>query len=264
MAEELRRLIERYGGLPVVVPALREIPLTDNQAARAFGLHLVQGTIHILVCMTGMGTRHLLEILQLDHSLDAIRSALSRIHVIARGPKPLVALREIGLTQTVAVPEPNTWREILQTLDTHHILVRDQQIAIQEYGAPSADLADALASRGGHVTSIPLYRWALPEDLGPLRAVVSQIVSGEIDALIVTNAAQVDHVLQVVKEEGLEEPFRQALTRIVIASIGPTASEHLRAHQLPVDFEPSHPKMGVLVKELGEQLHTLLIAKRSA
>jgi uroporphyrinogen-III synthase len=30
----------------------------------------------------------------------------------------------------------------------------------------------------------------------------------------------------------------------------------------PIDLEPSHPKMGVLVKETSEQTHTLLRAKR--
>jgi uroporphyrinogen-III synthase len=34
---------------------------------------------------------------------------------------------------------------------------------------------------------------------------------------------------------------------IVVGSVGPTTSETLRAHQLPVDIEPEHPKMGHLV-----------------
>jgi len=49
---------------------------------------------------------------------------------------------------------------------------------------------------------------------------------------------------------------------MVVASIGPTASERLRHYDLPIDFEPSHSKMGVLVKETSEQAHRLLEAKR--
>jgi uroporphyrinogen-III synthase len=48
----------------------------------------------------------------------------------------------------------------------------------------------------------------------------------------------------------------------VVASIGPTASERLRHYDIPVDFEPSHPKMGVLVKEAATLAPTLLQRKR--
>ncbi len=49
---------------------------------------------------------------------------------------------------------------------------------------------------------------------------------------------------------------------MVVASIGPTASERLHHHDLPVDLEPSHPKMGILVKETSEQAHTILRSKK--
>jgi uroporphyrinogen-III synthase len=79
--------------------------------------------------------------------------------------------------------------------------------------------------------------------------------------LLVTNAAQVDHVMQVLEKEGKVERFLAALKKMVVASIGPTASEHLRHHEWPINLEPWHPKMGVLVKETSEQAHRLLEAK---
>ena len=51
---------------------------------------------------------------------------------------------------------------------------------------------------------------------------------------------------------------------MVVASIGPTASERLRHYEWPIDLEPSHAKMGVLVKETSEQIHALLHQKQSA
>jgi uroporphyrinogen-III synthase len=50
---------------------------------------------------------------------------------------------------------------------------------------------------------------------------------------------------------------------MAVASIGPTASERLRQHDWPIDLEPSHPKMGVLVKECSEQAARILLSKRS-
>ena len=41
-----------------------------------------------------------------------------------------------------------------------------------------------------------------------------------------------------------------------------TASERLRHYDWPIDLEPSHPKMGTLVKETREQTHALLQQKQ--
>ena len=46
---------------------------------------------------------------------------------------------------------------------------------------------------------------------------------------------------------GLEDAVRGMACSVVIASIGPTTSETLAELGLPADFEPSHPKMGLLV-----------------
>jgi uroporphyrinogen-III synthase len=78
----------------------------------------------------------------------------------------------------------------------------------------------------------------------------------------VTNAAQIDHVVQVLEQEGTTTQFKEACKKLVVASIGPTASERLGSHSLPVDFEPSHGKMGILVKECSEQVHAILLNKR--
>ena len=86
-------------------------------------------------------------------------------------------------------------------------------------------------------------------------------MEGGIDLMLITNAAQIDHVMQLLEQEGTVAQFKVACKRMVVASIGPIASERLRHHDLPVDFEPSHPKMGILVKEISEQAHSVREAK---
>jgi uroporphyrinogen-III synthase len=133
---------------------------------------------------------------------------------------------------------------------------------VQEYGASNLDLLEALKQRGAEVFQVPIYRWALPENLEPLRHALDEIIAGKVSVLLVTNAAQVDHVMQVLEKDGKVEPFRTALKKMVVASIGPTASERLSHHDWPIDYKPSHPKMGVLVKETSERAHSFLKAKR--
>lgn len=263
MAEDIVRLIIRYGGQPLTAPALREVPLQHNPEALAFGEQLLAGSCDMLILLTGVGTQTLVNALTTRYPLAHILAALARIPLVARGPKPVAALKTLGLAPTITVPEPNTWRDLLQVLDADRPL-RGLRIAVQEYGESNVELLRGLQKRGAAVTRVPVYRWALPEDIGPLRDVLRQVQAGEVDVLLITNAAQVEHVMHVLAQEGQVQPFRQALDRMVVASIGPTASERLRAHGWPVDVEPSHPKMGVLVKETGEQAAALLARKRSA
>jgi len=263
MAAEMAKLIERHGGKPLVAPALREIPLEDNSAALQFGELLLTEGLDVLVLLTGAGTTTLFEILQTRHSKDTIKSALKETVLIARGPKPVAALKALGFQPTLTVPEPNTWVDVVSTLDAYRP-VKGLRMAVQEYGLPNRDLLTALEQRGARVLPVPVYRWALPEDIEPLKQVLDKILTGQIQVMLITNAAQIDHVMNVVEQTGQTAQFKAACGKLIVASIGPTASERLRSHGLSVDFEPSHGKMGVLVKETSEQAARLLAAKQSA
>lgn len=263
MATEMTSLIERYGGVPVVVPALREIPipLQDNGAVFRFGVRLMLGQVDILILLTGIGTKLLFDVLQTRYTMADIAGALKKVIVVTRGPKPQAALKALGLEPNITVPEPNTWVEVVSTLDEYRP-VKGFRVAVQEYGMSNPDLLEALKQRGAEVFPVPIYRWALPEEVGLLRHVIGEMVDGKIDVMLLTNAAQLDHVMRLVEQEGKTELFKEACKKVVVASIGPTASERLRHYDLPIDFEPSHSKMGVLVKEVSKQVHALLQAKR--
>ena len=225
MAEEMTKLIERHGGKALVAPSMQEIPLEDNPQALAFGEHLLAGEFDLVILLTGVGTRSLMDVLQTRFSLDAIKKALSDSVLVARGPKPIGALKDFGLTAQVVVPEPNTWRDLLQAIDDHYLQgIQGHRIAIQEYGVPNADLVEALRQRGAIVTQVPVYRWALPQDTNPLRTILKTILSGQVDVMLITNAVQVDHIVQLLEHDHTVDAFRQGLSKMVVASIGQIAS----------------------------------------
>ena len=260
MAAEITRLIERHGGIPLVTPALREIPLDDNSAALKFGAQLTTERVDMFILLTGVGTTALFDLLKTHYPWPSILEALKQTTLVARGPKPVAALKAFGLQPTLTVPEPNTWVDLISMLDEYRP-VKGLRIAVQEYGASNPDLLKALNQRGAEVFQVPIYRWALPEDLAPLRQTLDEVIAGRVSVLLITNSAQVDHVMQVLEKNGKVEPFRAALKKMVVASIGPTASECLCQYDWPIDLVPSHPKMGILVKETGEQVHSLLRSK---
>ena len=259
-AKEMAELIRRYGGEPIVAPSVREIPLTENRAALELLPQIEAGRFDLLILMTGVGTRTLNEALLTQYPQERIVSALRNIQLVARGPKPIAALKELGLIPALTVPEPNTWREILSTLDAA-IDVRGKRIAIQEYGISNPELVSALQSRGASVTSIPIYRWALPEDIAPLRAAIQRIVGGEADVALFTNGAQVDHLFQIASRDEAGDSLRRVFKNIVVGSVGPVCTQVLEQFGVKPDIEPVHPKMGSLIAEVAAAARAILVTK---
>lgn len=255
-------LVTTYGGRPVSAPSMREVPLNSNTEALAAAGQILRGEFDIVMLLTGVGTRALLDVVAEAHPRDAFIAALARAKVVARGPKPLAVLREIGVTPWVIAPEPNTWREVLSAVDATALSLAGQRIAVQEYGASPAELLEGLEARGAVVTRVPVYRWELPEDLQPLRDAIDATVRGELDVAIFTTSTQAVHLFKIAAAMGKQEEVRDRLRTMMIASIGPTTSDELREQGLQVDLEASHPKMGFLVREAAERSAELLRAKR--
>ena len=262
---ELAALIATYGGQPIVAPALREVPLDSNPAALDFANALMRDAYDIVIFLTGVGTRVLVSVVERAHPREAFIAALARTKVVVRGPKPLAVLRELRVPVWVAAPEPNTWRDLLAAIEARaeERPLRGARLAVQEYGVSNTELLEELRGRGAHVTPVPVYRWALPEDQAPLKNAVTRMARGEVDVVVFTTSVQVVHLWQIVGEMHLDADVRRELPRTVIASIGPTTSEELKRHGLVADLQASHPKIGVLVREAAERSEGLLQAKRS-
>ncbi|MEQ1760523.1 MAG: uroporphyrinogen-III synthase [Vicinamibacterales bacterium] len=262
---EIASIITAYGGRPLSAPAMREVPLDSNTEAFAFVAALVRGEFDVFVSLTGVGLRAVLDIAAQSVGRDAFVAALTRVRVVARGPKPLAVLREIGIVPWVLAPEPNTWRDLLAAVDVMgSASLEGARLAVQEYGTTSPSLLEGLRVRGAIVTRVPVYRYALPEDLVPLQAAAGAVSRGEVDVVLFTTATQVTHLLQVGDDLKIGAELRRELPRLVVGSIGPTTSEELREQGVEVDIEASHPKMGVLVRDAAERSPALLLAKREA
>lgn len=259
-SSEMESLIARMGGRATVAPSMREIPLEDNPTVFEFADKLLAGEIDVVIFMTGVGTRALAEAWQTRHSLESLLGALEKCQIVVRGPKPTAVLRDWKVRIDVRAPEPNTWRELLAALDVE-FPVAGKRVAVQEYGKPSDNLHRELAERGASVLSVPVYRWALPEDVEPLKRAIRATIAGEHDVLMFTSANQVNNILAVADAMSLHDAWLASANRCVIASIGPTASETLQDVGLAPDVEASPPKMGQLVRQTIETAPSVLARK---
>jgi uroporphyrinogen-III synthase len=257
-ATEMAELIRRQAGDPFAAPSMREAPIENNLEAFEFAERLFRGEFDLMIFLTGIGTRALNKVLASRYPEEQFAEALRKMAIAARGPKPLAALRELKVPVSVTAPEPNTWRELLTALDGR----TESKIAVQEYGKSNEELLETLRARGAEVTPVRVYQWDLPEDLTPLREAVHRISEGRADVAMFTTSIQIPHLFRIAAEEQLEEPTRNALRRMVIASIGPATTETLEEFGLTPDITPTHPKMGFLVKETAEQAAAILQRKR--
>jgi uroporphyrinogen decarboxylase len=263
MAKEMEDLITRHGGRPQVAPSMCEIPLSENKEVFDFYDRLKDEQFDVVILMTGVGTRALFQALEEKFPPSHIERAFKKITLVARGPKPVKVLADHRLKPKWTAPEPNTWREVVSILDEHKA-IKGKRIAVQEYGVSNPELPRALEDGGAsEVTSIHVYRWALPENLKPLNQLIESIIRGQVQVALFTSSNQVHNVFYVAKGLGKEEELKEALSRMVIGSVGPVATETLQSYGLAVDVMPEHPKMGFLVKEIAGHSKGLY-AKKSA
>ncbi len=261
--DDFTRLIERFGGLPFVSPSMREVPIDKNKEAIEFAYRVMTGEIGAVIFLTGVGFKQLITAIEPHVDKQRFLDSLSDIPTVARGPKPVAAMREFGLQPTYRAPEPNTWREVLQTIDIH-VPVSNVEVGLQEYGITNHSLVAGLEARGAKVTTVKVYQWELPLDTQPLIDNVQAIVRGERDCLLFTSAHQAVNLLRIAAQLDCEAALRLALRSMVVASIGPTTSEMLQHLEIPIDLEPEHSKMGQLVQASAEKSPRILKAKRFA
>jgi uroporphyrinogen-III synthase len=246
---EIATLIENCGGRALVAPATREVPAAGSADVSRFASALLEAKLDLVIFLTGVGTRALARAIEPFCSREKFVSSLSRVPVLARGPKPIAALKELGVPIVWNVPEPNTWREILQVLDVNQVPLEGRRVAVQEYGIPSKDLVQGLQERGAEVLAVHVYDWALPEEITPLRNAIEALIANRVDVVLFTAAVQVHHLLQVAEEMSSKDSLLAALGKIKIASIGPVTSQALAEYGIRASLEPTHPKMGLLVRE---------------
>ncbi|RZU42694.1 uroporphyrinogen-III synthase [Edaphobacter modestus] len=263
-SSEMTKLIRTYGGEPFVVPAMREVSLESNRLALDFADRLIAGDFDLVIFLTGVGMRFLVNIVEEAGKRETFLKALKKTRVAARGPKPVAALKEFGIPIAVVAPEPNTWHEMVAALEEEFgEALTGFRVAVQEYGTSNPELLETLAEKSASVTKVPVYQWALPEDLRPLREAVLSVASGGVDVVLFTTSVQVIHLFQVAAQMESADELRTGLRSVVIASIGPTTTEALHQYGITPDFEPSHPKMGFLVNEAAQLAGKLVEEKKN-
>jgi uroporphyrinogen-III synthase len=253
MSNELARLVQKHGGTPLCVPAVREHHELGPDEARALFASLASGKFDVVVFMTGVAVSLLFEVAEHLGRRPDLVAGLKAATTVCRGPKPTAALRGFGVSPTLTAGESFTAAEVIDVLA--NIELGGRRVLLFHYGERSQSLAETLIARDAVVDEQWLYRWQLPEDTTGLARLVRSIVAGEVDALAVTCQIQFRHLFQIAEQLGAAHDLVDALNgRTVVAAVGPTCLAILQAHGVAVDVVPDHPKMGPMIVALMRHL----------
>ncbi len=248
-AKEMEVLIRRWEGDPFVAPSVQERAIESNAEALAWAGRLLAGDFDLVLFTTGVGLEYLRDAVLTRYTAEEFGAALNRVTVAVRGPKPLAILHELGVKPLIRVAEPNTWREMVPIVAARP----ERRIAIQEYGRPNPEFSVALEALGATVSTVSVYRWELPDDIGPLKQAVRRLAQRTFDVVIFTTSVQLVHLFEVAAHLGLAAEVQTALERdIVVASVGPIMNVALRDRGIEPDIVPEHPKMAPLVRAAAE------------
>lgn len=250
--EELAQMLESEGATVLRYPMLSIIDAPDPTPVLAWLHELCAERFTFVVLMTGEALRRLLHFAERDGLRDSCIAALARTKLISRGPKPIQALKEIGLAPTRVAQIPTT-EGVIDVLRSETL--QGQTIGVTLYGEPNPALEQFLVSKGAQVQSVMPYIYAPATDDDRVADLIARLQSNAIDAILFTSSSQVDRLYEVAERHNLQEALREGLARTRVAAIGPVLAEHLRRRGATVHI---CPEQGFVMKNLVQHVRRAL------
>ena len=248
----LGELVARRGGVPLLAPALEEVPDVDPRLVASLLDGWRDAPFKVVIFQTGVGTRALFHATDALGRTEELLRRLADAVVVVRGPKPTGELSARQVRIDVRAASPFTTETVLEAIAG--IALEHGSVLVQRYGATNQALRDALEARGAVVREIATYRWALPADTQPLIDLLDALAGSRVDAVVFTSAVQIHNLHAVAAQAGRADSLAGLLNGLVIASIGPVCSRALRSYGITPTFEASPPKLGPLVAGLESAL----------
>ncbi|MEU7857272.1 uroporphyrinogen-III synthase [Nonomuraea sp. NPDC049141] len=249
--EEFGALLERRGARVVSAPAIRLVPLSEDSDLLAATRLSLAGPVDDVVITTGVGFRGWMAAAE-GWGLSAdLADHLTRARLLTRGPKARGAVRAAGLNDhwTPATESCEEVKQYLLAQDLH-----GRRIAVQQHGEPLTEFVAVLREAGAEVIEIPVYRWLPYRDPSPLRRLITQTLSGAVDAVAFTSAPAVHAMLGAARAEGLEEQLLAAFgDRVVAACVGPVTAGPLVTRGVRT-LQPDRARLGALARALARHL----------
>jgi uroporphyrinogen-III synthase len=252
LGRQFGEIVARHGGRPFYAPALAEVPDVDRGYISRLVGELETRPAQFAIFQTGVGSHALFRTTDELGLTGRLLALLEKMTVVVRGPKPAGALRSRGVRMDISAKDPFTTMQVIEALQASPLA--GARVIVQRYGGANRELDEALKARGAQEVEIPVYRWSLPADIRPLVDLMDALERRQIDAVTVTNAAQVHNLFEVAQQLGRADTLRAALNGTLVASIGPVSTDALKKFGVGIGLEANPPKLGPLLAALDAAL----------
>jgi uroporphyrinogen-III synthase len=202
-----------------------------------------------MIFLTGVGARFLAAEADSMGRKEDFLKALDTMTVIVRGPKPVAALRQMGIRIDV-IPENPTTEGVIEALRSRDL--EGQRVGVQLYGTPNPQLVSALEAKGAEVKPVQVYAYGAASDLTTVTTFIRRILDGQIRVVAFTSGPQVRMLFDFAAQLGVAQELETAMKAVTIASIGEVTNRALAERNLVAKIVPAQSKMGALVQAVGE------------
>jgi uroporphyrinogen-III synthase len=242
--EELVQLLEREGACALRYPMVSILDSPDEAAVIAWLRELAAGSFSHVILLTGEGLRRLLGFAERAGFRPEVITALPRTRLVTRGPKPVRALKEIGLAPTKIAESPTT-EGVIAALRSEEL--RGKRVGVQLYREANPPLVQFLEQAGAEVRTVLPYIYAPAADAERVAELIDKLAAGQVDVMVFTSSPQVDRLFEVAGERGRLPQLQAGLARTDVAAVGPVVADNLRQRGAHVAI---CPEQGFVMKNL--------------
>jgi uroporphyrinogen-III synthase len=246
--EELAQMLEKEGAIALRCPMLSILDAPDAGPVVTWLRDLAADRFTYLVLMTGEALRRLLGFAERAGIRDSVVAALGRTRTITRGPKPVRALKEIGLSPSLVAEVPTT-EGVIATLRNEPL--QGKTVGVTLYAEPNSTLVGFLETAGAKVSTVMPYVYAPAADAERVAQLITGMAAGRVDAILFTSSPQVDRLYEVARERSQDNVLREGLERTRVAAVGPVVAANLQRKGARVDL---CPEQGFVMKNLVQHL----------
>ncbi|MDO8978977.1 MAG: uroporphyrinogen-III synthase [Afipia sp.] len=235
---QFSRLLQEQGAHVLQCPMFTIHDAPDPAPVEAWIRLFIEKPFDDLVLMTGEGLRRMMKVAQRIGVDQDFIAAIARAKRFARGPKPVRALREIGLEADVQTETP-TSEGVAAMLAQENL--KGHRVGLQLY--PDKDhgkLIAAITALGATVEPVLPYIYDGQAADTNIVAAIDEMAQRRVDAIALTSSGQVRRLIDVARTHNCEDQLRAGLKQTPVASVGPVVSDELKANGLHTDIYPAN------------------------
>lgn len=249
-SNEQIELLTRKGATVIHGPTIRTYPLADEEKVADATRSLIASPPDMTVLTTAIGVRGWFEAAESLDLGESLLDTLASSEIFARGKKAHGAAITAGLTTAWQAPYGMA-SELIDELERRD--VKGLQVAVQLDGGDWSPIAGALERLGADVVAVPVYRWTLPDDLVPVRRLISAIAERKVHAVTFTARPQVKNLCALASADGLLEAITDAFASDVMpVCVGPVCASAAREAGFQEPIAPTRFRLGSMVRVLAD------------